>query len=212
MTIPLYLYAASGHAKVVMDAAIKSGRFHIAGILDDNPRLKGERLLSYPILGGEEVLSTLDPAGEFIIAIGVAKDRIKVAERVIRAGFSLATVVHPSAQIGLDVEISEGSVIFAGVVVNPATKIGRLAILNTSCSVDHDCVIGEAAHICPGVRLAGNVTIGAKCWIGVGTSVIEGISIGADTYVGAGAVVIDDLPAGVRVVGSPAKRYLPNHQ
>jgi maltose O-acetyltransferase len=49
------------------------------------------------------------------------------------------------------------------------------------------------------------VTVGDNVWIGGGAIVCPGVSIGADSVVGAGAVVTRDVPAGVLVVGNPAR-------
>ena len=54
-----------------------------------------------------------------------------------------------------------------GSLINTDTIVGRNCIINSSSSIDHDCVIGDHTHICPGVVLAGNVTIGKNCWIGL---------------------------------------------
>jgi hypothetical protein len=37
----------------------------------------------------------------------------------------------------------------------PGAAIGRHAVLNTNCSVDHDCQIGDFASVSPGAALAG---------------------------------------------------------
>ncbi|NLB74776.1 MAG: acetyltransferase, partial [Firmicutes bacterium] len=47
-----------------------------------------------------------------------------------------------------------------GAIVNAGTVVGQHAILNTGCTIDHDCKIGSYAHISPGVNLAGGVTVG----------------------------------------------------
>jgi acetyltransferase-like isoleucine patch superfamily enzyme len=96
----------------------------------------------------------------------------------------------------------------AGVVVNPATVVGAHCILNTACSVDHDGRLGEAVHVSPGARLAGNVTVGDESWIGIGSCVIEGRTIGDRCIVGAGAAVISDIPDDVTAVGVPARPVL----
>lgn len=49
------------------------------------------------------------------------------------------------------------------------------------------------------------ISIGANVWIGGGAIVLPGVTIGEDSVVGAGAVVSRDVPAGVVVVGSPAR-------
>jgi len=71
--------------------------------------------------------------------------------------------------------------------------------------VDHDCRIGDFVHLAPGVRLAGEVTVGEGALIGIGASVLPGVCIGAWDVVGAGAVVTEDVAPGVTVVGVPAR-------
>ncbi len=94
---------------------------------------------------------------------------------------------------------------FANVVINIGAHIGNNVILNTACTVDHDCVIGAHAHIAPGVHLAGGVTVGEGTLMGIASAAIPGVSIGRWVTVGAGSVVIDNIPDGVTVTGLPAR-------
>ena len=84
------------------------------------------------------------------------------------------------------------------------TGVQTCALPISSASVDHDCHIGDFAHISPGAHLAGAVTVGRSAHVGMGASVMPGVTIGEESVVGAGAVVIRDVPAGVTVVGVPA--------
>ena len=78
-------------------------------------------------------------------------------------------------------------------------------MINTSASIDHDCVLGECVFIAPGARLGGNVRVGDLSFIGIGASVLPGCALGRNVTVGAGAVVIGDVPDNVTVVGVPAR-------
>ena len=60
-------------------------------------------------------------------------------------------------------------------------------------------------HICPGVNLAGSVTVDQFTQVGIGSSVIQGIKIGHNCQVGAGSVVIKNVKDKSKVVGVPAK-------
>jgi acetyltransferase EpsM len=50
-------------------------------------------------------------------------------------------------------------------------------ILNTNCSIDHDCEIGDFAHLAPNIALAGDVKAGEGTQVGIGACVIQGIKI-----------------------------------
>jgi maltose O-acetyltransferase len=49
------------------------------------------------------------------------------------------------------------------------------------------------------------VRIGSNVWIGAGMIILPGVTVSDDAIIGAGAVVTRDVPAGVTVVGKPAK-------
>ncbi len=202
----LVVFGGGGHAKVVVDAAEKSRHFSDIQVADDDPATWGKRLLGCTVIGGREALLAF--AGErpqVIVAIGSNSVRAEVAQWLLDHGFDLATVIHPSVQMGRGVRIGAGSFLAAGVVVNCDAEVGRHAILNTAASVDHDCRLGDAVHIAPGCRLCGHVRVGTQSLLGAGVVVIPSVRIGDSVLVGAGSTVLDDLPDGARVAGSPAR-------
>ena len=67
-----------------------------------------------------------------------------------------------------------------------------------------EMVCDMAAHIAPGCRLAGSVTVGDRTLVGVGSCVRPGINIGADCLIGAGSTVVKDIPAKANAFGNPA--------
>jgi UDP-3-O-[3-hydroxymyristoyl] glucosamine N-acyltransferase len=72
--------------------------------------------------------------------------------------------------------------------------------------IEHDCVIGDFAHISPSAALAGNVKVGEETHIGIGSSIRNNISVCADVTVGAGAAVVKDITEKGTYVGVPARR------
>ena len=118
-----------------------------------------------------------------IIAVGDNRNRKKEADALYEGGFAIgispvfAILRHPSAIIASDVQIGEGTVIMAGVIIQPSCKIGKHVILNTSCTVDHDCIIEDFAHIAPGVHLCGGVHVGEGALMGVGSCAVPGAKI-----------------------------------
>lgn len=202
----IFIFGASGHAKVVIDVVERQGVYTIAFLVDDNADLRGKEFFGYPVLGGKaELLLVPDAPLRCLVAIGVNSARVRVAEWLGQQGYSMVTAIHPSAQIGRDVTIGEGSVIMAGVVVNPATTIGEQVIVNTMASIDHDCRIDSGVHLAPGSTLCGSVTVGTGSFICSGATVIPNLKVGSFVTVGAGSTVIRDVPDGAIVLGSPAK-------
>jgi len=103
------------------------------------------------------------------------------------------------------VQIGPGTMICASAVVNPGSIIGANVILNTGCTVDHHNIIGNHAHIAPGVHLGGDVSVGIGALVGIGATVIPQRSIGDWSKIGAGSVVTKTIPARVVAVGMPAR-------
>ncbi|MCG3143556.1 MAG: putative acetyltransferase EpsM [Gammaproteobacteria bacterium] len=209
MAVPLVVLGASGHARVVIDAARRSSAFDLLGVIDPNVPA-GTMLNGLRSLGGEEYLPEIAARIDglaAIIAIGDNAVRARVEARVLGLvpQIRFATVVHPATVIAEDVTIADGSFIAAGVTINCGTRIGRHAVINTNASVDHDASIGDFAFVGPNAALAGGVSVGRMSLIGIGASVIQGVRIGDRATIGAGAAVIDDIGSDCLAVGVPAR-------
>jgi sugar O-acyltransferase (sialic acid O-acetyltransferase NeuD family) len=204
----VFVFGASGHAKVVIDIIEKQGLYEIACLVDDDPALKGRHVSGYEVAGGKDELLALRSrlsAGKGIVAIGSNPARFRVATWLADNGFGLITAVHPSAQLSRGVPVGMGTVIMAGVVVNADAVVGENVIVNTGATVDHDCIIGNGAHIAPGVTLCGTVHIGSGTFVGAGATIIPNSTVGCNVMVAAGATVVRDAPDNVQLVGTPAR-------
>ena len=202
----MFLFGASGHAKVVIDAIERAGAGRVLYVCDDAPAKRGMTLLGYPVVGGrDELLARRNDSRTGVVSIGDNAIRATIADWLTEQGYELARVVHPGATIGRDVEIAEGTVIMAGCVVNSGARIGRNVIVNTGATVDHDCEVGDAAHIAPGSHLCGHVSVGSRTLIGAGTTLVPGVRVGSDAVIGAGSTVLTDIPDRVRAGGTPCR-------
>lgn len=204
----ILIIGAGGHGQVIADILLsglqRGGELRPCGYVDQDERLWQQMLLDVPVLGPVDARATFDHDA-VIVGIGDNLTRRRLFELLLAGGEHLATASHPSAVLSASCAIGDGTAICAGVVVNPAARVGANVILNTGCTVEHHNQIGEHAHIAPGVRLGGHVTIGQGALVGIGATVLPGRRVGAWSIVGAGAVVTRDLPDGVVAVGTPAR-------
>lgn len=204
MTKLLAVVGASGHGKVVGDAAIARGWRRVAFYDDAWPELT--QVGRWPVEGcTAELRDILDKFDSVIVGIGDNRTRLSKLAELEAGGAALGIILHPQSAVSRFAEIGVGTVVFASAVVNVDARLGRGVIVNTGATVDHDCVLGDGVHISPGAHLAGEVTVGEGSWIGIGAVVKQGIRIGKDVMVAAGAVVIQDVPDGATVIGVPAR-------
>ena len=189
----MYLYGASGHAKVILD---------ILKACD----IKMEELMGFPVFHHRLDLHPV------IVSIGNCATRRKVVEQIAEAlhatPFDAAvfgTAVHPSAIVSETAHIGVGSVVMQGAIIQTCTQIGRHCIVNTGAKIDHECVIGDYVNVDSGVILCNNVTVGDDTWIGAGSTIIQGIHIGNHVVINAGSVVVQDVPDGCTAYSNPCR-------
>ena len=190
----VYLYGASGHAKVVMDIA-KLAYYDVPYLIDDNPEVNE--------LAGMKVVHSAEGLSPIIVTIGDCQIRRKIVEKLGEREY--LTVIHPSAIKADSVKLGSGTVVMAGAILNPYAQVGNHCIVNTGASIDHDCIIHDFVHIAPHSALCGEVEIGEGTWVGAGTTIKQGIHIGKNCLIGVGAVVVKDIPDDSLCYGNPAK-------
>lgn len=196
----LVIIGAGGHGKVIADIALKAGYTDLA-FVDDN--LKGN-CIGFPIIGTCDILENLNDGNtDFIIAVGNNQIRKSIAEKY---NVNWVTLVHPSAQIGINVNIGIGTVVMAGAVISPDSKIGQYCIINSNSTVEHENVIGDYVHISPGVSLGGMVKIGDNTHVGIGATVRNNISICQNCIIGAGAVIVKDITESSTYIGISVRK------
>lgn len=194
----MYLFGASGHAKVIIDIIEESGN-NIIGLFDDNENIK--QLIDIPVYNPKENKDLMQNSA-FIISIGNNSIRENITQRFSLRYFN---AIHPSSVLSKKILMGVGNVVMANTVINIGTTIGNHVIINTSSSVDHDCILEDFVHISPNVTLCGGVIVKEGSHIGAGSVIIPGIKIGKWCTIGAGAVIIKDVPDNCTVVGNPGR-------
>ncbi|GAB2829403.1 acetyltransferase [Ferruginibacter profundus] len=201
----MILIGYSGHAFVAYGIFTAAGK-KITGYCDNEEKQYNPFALPYWGKENSDVAMAAFATAGFFIAIGDNTIREKVYRALAANNLYPGNAVHPSAVIDASATIAAtGVMIAANAVINPLAKIGVGAICNTGSIIEHECVVGDFAHIGPGAVLCGNVKLGHNSFVGANAVVKQGISIGNNVMIGAGAVVLKNVPDNVTVVGVPAQ-------
>jgi sugar O-acyltransferase (sialic acid O-acetyltransferase NeuD family) len=193
------IFGAGGHTKVIIDLILELNQYTIVGIYDDNKEGSFEDI---PIIGkiNGNVNINYD---EYIIGIGNDNIRKKIYKQFLNLRW--AVLIHPRSIVSKSTMIDNGTVVFAGAVIQTGVKIGKQCIINTNCNIDHETIIRDFSSICPGVTICGNVSIGELTFIGANSTIIQGKIIGEKCMVGAGTVVIRNVDDNSKIVGNPVR-------
>ena len=156
-------------------------------------------------LGTDEEFLPHPGASHFLLGVGDPTLRRRLAKVYVRAGLTPLTIIHPTATIGNDVVVGEGSLIGPNVSITTNVQLACHVVVDRSSTIGHDTQIGRYSVVHPGAVISGNVSVSDECRIGANSCLLEGISVGPHSTVGAGAVVTRDVRPEVTVAGVPAK-------
>ncbi|MEX2514393.1 MAG: acetyltransferase [Cyclobacteriaceae bacterium] len=194
----MYIYGASGHGRVIIDL-LENGQ-GVQGIFDDDPGIT--EMLGHTVSGCIPETFIFDHP--LVLAIGDNATRKKLYQKYMgRAQF--ATLIHPSAIISRRAHLEPGGVILERAIVKVNCRLGKQVIVNTGASIDHDCVIGDFAHIAPQATLCGGIQVGEGTLVGANSTVLPNLKIGAWCKIGAGSLVLSDVPDGATWIGRGLK-------
>ncbi|WP_119071453.1 acetyltransferase [Aggregatilinea lenta] len=210
------VYGGGGFAREVawlVQSCNRDGdRYRVVCFIDDDTELHGTKLNGIPVVGLQEAYLQF-PLANVVGGIGSPATREKTILKAAELGFEFEMVIHPSVERSEWVEFGEGAVICAGTILTTNIVLGRHVQINLDCTIGHDVQMDDFATLAPGVHVSGCVHIGKRAYVGTGAVIINGtqdapLIIEDDAIIGAGACVTKHVPAGLTVVGVPAKPLL----
>ena len=201
----LIIVGAGGHGLEMVWLAKRCGR-KIKGFLDDTPEKQHTQIMGLDVLG--KVNAAIDYYDcDFIVAVGNPHSRKKIIDQYLAdEKIRFTTLIDPSAIIGENIIIGDGSMICAGSILTVNVKLGQHCIININSTLSHGVDLGNFVTLAPNCSLSGDVVIHNQVEIGANAVVREKLIINESVIVGMGAVVTKNIEKNSIMVGNPAKQ------
>ena len=215
ITMILGIYGTSGMGRELREIALHineiESRWSEIIFIDDT---KEEGLFKECKRMSFEKLKENYTPNEIEIVIGMGEPAYKqlVCNRVKAAGYNLATLIHPDAEVVPSAQLGEGVVVRKGTIVSSDSIVGNNVILQSYVVIGHDTVIGDHCQISSFTDVAGNCNVGKCVFIGLGSVIKEKTQIGNDAIVSMGAVVMKNVGIEEVVMGNPARTIAKNEK
>lgn len=206
MTTSVVIVGAGGHGREVLQALRDEREATFLGFLDDKkPNANLLAKIDAVWLGPVSALAELPADVEYLIGIGVGAVRQRIDDFATGLNRTAYTLVHPMSNVGHDVDLAPGAIVFAFATVTTNIQVGRHSHVGRGCAVGHDSTLGDYVSLYPLAAVSGNVHLEAGVTVGTNASIGQDVRIGSGTMVGTGAAVVRDFPGGLIVKGVPAK-------
>jgi len=193
---------------IIKDINDEKPTWDIIGFIDPDKALKGKEIAGYKVLGAKYE----DQPSGIYGASGLLDNHIRskiIKKEIKKAGFLLASIIHPSVVYPSDFKHGDGLVLYPSVKISYNVKIGNGIIVNYNSILGHDLRIGDNTVIGPSVTLPGRCQIGSNCMIGAGVVFVPGIKVKDDVVIGAGTTVMNNVKEKTLLIDMPRKIMKP---
>lgn len=205
------IYGSSGFGREVLPLVRNKfsdkNSVQLVFIDDDDTKVETN---GYPIISYSDFLEFNVKEKKVVIAIADNSIRQKLAEKCLADKIDIFDVVSDTTILLDNIKIGSGAILTNYTQITSNVTIGQHFHANIYSYVAHDCIIGDYVTFAPNVHCNGNVHIEDHVYVGTGAIIKQGtpsrpLKIGKGAIIGMGAVVTKNVPAGVTVIGNPAK-------
>ncbi len=197
----LIIFPFNGNGIEALDC-INGDQYDFIGFVDDDTAKQSSRYEIFDRL----VISRYKEA--HVLAVPGSPTTFKNRETAINSlslgAHRFASVIHPSATIGSNVQLGYNCLIMAGVVITSNAELGNHICVLPNTVIHHDVSIHDYTLVGSNVVIAGGTKLGRNCYIGSGSNIINGITIGNSSLIGLGSNVLRDVESHTTIAGNPA--------
>jgi len=188
--------------------------WQVFGVIDEDPDSARRHLpaegCTLPVLSSVEDHSP-HPDEVFIPALGDPHRKLATAELIESRGGCFINLLHPTASISPQAKLNSGIFCFANAVISVGAQVEDFVSLNVGALVGHDAIIGRGCTLSPYSVVAGKARLERGVFMGTHGSIVPKQVAHEGSSIGAGSVAIGAVPAGITVMGVPA-RPVPKRQ
>ena len=173
------IYGARDFALILKDF-LASHNLPFAGFIDDSTS-------GLDIVGTFEQVRTTYRPDECQIVLGIGYNdleaRWSVFEKIRKAGFTVATLIHHRAYVRDSGNIGEGAIIMANATVDCNAVVESAAVLWPGVVVNHDSRVGHNTFLSPSSTICGFVNIGPHSFVGAGAVVVDHVDVPESSFI-----------------------------
>ena len=121
---------------------------------------------SHPVVGTMSDIPDLrNRYDTAIVALGNNENRMRYHQILKENDYYIPVLIHPTAYVSADAKIGCGCIIRTHAVISRYVQLGESVIVNVAGLIDHDCKIGEGAHILMGAVVRNKVEVPRLTWV-----------------------------------------------
>lgn len=208
----LYLIGAGGFSTEILHLVEliqkEKKQWNQIFFIDDDCEIHDIELRGVKILGGLDVIKSLDQQIDVVITINNVNTRSEIVNRLkFNDKISFPNLFSPFAIIDHDyLKIGQGNIIMHYVILSTHLEIGDFNIFNSYAGIGHDCKIGDMNSFGPRVAVSGAVTIGKMNDFGVNATILQNKNIGNNNKIWMNTSIMKNVKDNNTYFGIPAKK------
>ena len=108
-------------------------------------------------------------------------------------GYTLLSLIHPSAIVSPEAEIGEGVFVGAGTIIDVSCKLGDANFIDAGCLIAERVTLSFGNYLSPKVVICGNTKVGSCNFFGAAATVCNNLNLGDRNFINAQILLTRDL-------------------